>query len=44
MARVMELVVIVNGACGIAAFILAKGLWQKGKNKVMGEEKKKEIQ
>ncbi len=38
MARLMELFVIVNAACGIAAFLLAKGLIQKARRKITGED------
>lgn len=38
MARVMELFVIVNAACGIAAFVIAKGLVNKARKKIAGEE------
>ena len=40
MARVMELFVIVNAACGIAAFVIAKGLWNRAKRKITGEEER----
>lgn len=33
MARIMELFVIVNAACGIAAFVIAKGMINKTKRK-----------
>lgn len=38
MARVMEIFVIVNAACGIAAFIIAKGVWNKAKRKLNAED------
>lgn len=43
MARVMELFVIVNAACGIAAFVLAKGLIKKARRKILGEEERKRL-
>ena len=41
MARVMEIFVIVNAACGITAFVLAKGLARKVKRKIVGDEERK---
>jgi hypothetical protein len=38
MARVMEIFVIVNAACGIAAFVIAKGLINKAKKKIVGDD------
>lgn len=38
MARVMEIFVIVNAACGIAAFVIAKGLAKKAIRKIKGPE------
>lgn len=42
MARLMEIFVIVNATCGIAAFILAKGLGRKFKRKITGEKEKED--
>jgi len=42
MARVMELFVIVNAACGIAAFLVAKGMIKKLKRSITGEERKED--
>lgn len=49
MARIMEIFVIVNAACGIAAFLIAKGLLNKGRRKANeifrgeDEESRKEL-
>lgn len=40
MARIMEIFVIVNAACGIAAFLIAKGLIKKARKKITGEEER----
>lgn len=40
MARVMELFVIINAACGIAAFVIAKGLINKARKKIIGEDER----
>ena len=36
----MEVFVIVNAACGIAAFLIAKGLIKKARRKITGDERK----
>lgn len=42
MARVMELFVIVNAACGIFAFLLARGAIKKVRRELgLGDEQKK---
>lgn len=40
MARVMEIFVIVNAACGIAAFVVAKGLVNRARRKIQGEDER----
>lgn len=41
MARVMEIFVIVNAACGIAAFLVAKGVAKKVIRKITGEDEQR---
>jgi hypothetical protein len=36
----MELFVIVNAACGIAAFVIAKGMIKRAKRKITGEDER----
>ena len=44
MARVMELFVIVNAGCGIAAFLLARGAIKKVKRQFgVEDERKKQL-
>lgn len=38
MIRLVELLVAINAACGIMAFIIARGLIARGKKKLMGED------
>lgn len=39
MARVVELVILINGVCGIAAFLTARGLIRRTRRKIgLGED------
>jgi hypothetical protein len=43
--RIVEILVAVNAACGIAAFLAARGLIRRGRRKLgLDEEEQKEIQ
>lgn len=42
MARVMELFVIINAACGIAAFLIARGAINKVKRRISDDEERRE--
>lgn len=43
MARVMEIFVIVNAACGIAVFVTAKGLVNRAKRKITREDEQSDL-
>ena len=43
MARIMEIFVIVNAACGIAAFLIAKNVIKRAKRKITGEEESRQL-
>jgi hypothetical protein len=43
MGRVMEIFVIVNAACGIAAFVVAKGLINRAKRKITREDEQSDL-
>lgn len=38
MTRLVEIFVLVNAACGIAAFVIAKGLVKRAKRKITGDD------
>jgi hypothetical protein len=38
MTRIVEIFVLVNAACGIAAFVIAKGFVKRAKRKITGED------
>lgn len=37
MTRIVEIFVLINAFCGIAAFVIAKGLWRRFKRKMIPE-------
>lgn len=39
----MEIFVIVNAACGIAAFLVAKGMIKRAKRKITGEDERSDL-
>lgn len=43
MARIMEIFVILNAACGIGAFLIARGVIRRGKRKLGLEDRPKNL-